>query len=615
MKNNWIKSLVFSFAILFCIIPTVNAATIIETTTEDAYDTIENNSIIVGVTKFESGEVLTAGKVALATYNYMLVNSGETNIEVPKIYYYLEDAWYEIDDENDTTLLEDTSLVDELDIYFVNNEEKMLEIPVKYTLKEGKTLAFESDNNSKDAEIKYENEIIHVPASVNEVKVLLKDINTSEELEIETWTKEHKNDTTFVSSALTYAPTLEKLQATYEFDYYNSIESAFKSLTDGSGEASNTDKENGSVGIYTDEDGKLNVVLLEDVSIDTRITPTVNMTINLGGNTLICTEKIAIDTDKTSPANIIIDARLDGSGIEVSSGVVGNTARAIQAKTGSSVTVLGGTYIGSSNGANGSTIYAASGASITVKDATVIANETNGQTRGFSISSGATANISNCVIIGDVKSGDSNSKGYGIYNSGMTTVSDCEIKAYSNYDTANSVLSQGILNVGEITVNNCYVMGTHSGIQNAGTLTVSGGTYESYGHGGIYFSGNNTISYVEDAIIRACEMPEGYTNVDIRGNAGLYVGGSSNMSIYIDNSSIYGSYQSIAMRGGTGEENNNVYISNSDVNLDATLGIRIDSDTHKFYSGVNNNFTAENTTCPEVFVQTNETYRKAEISN
>lgn len=198
MKNNWIKSLIFSLALLFAVMPCTNAATIIETTLEDEYDTIENNSIIVGVTKFESGEILTAGKVALATYNYMLVNSGESNVEVPKIYYYLEDAWYEIDDENNTTLVEDTSLVEKLDIYFVNNEEKILEIPVEYIETEGYELSFKANIESRNSEIRYENNIIYVPASIEEVKVI-STATSGDVIEVETWKKEARNSSTFMS--------------------------------------------------------------------------------------------------------------------------------------------------------------------------------------------------------------------------------------------------------------------------------------------------------------------------------------------------------------------------------------------------------------------------------
>ena len=116
-NNNWINSLIFSLVLLFTIVPITNAVTIIETTEADKYDTIENNSIVIGVTKFEAGEILTAGKVVEATYNYMKLNGDNEEVEIPKIYYYLEDTWYEIDEENNSNVIDDVEELEKLDIY------------------------------------------------------------------------------------------------------------------------------------------------------------------------------------------------------------------------------------------------------------------------------------------------------------------------------------------------------------------------------------------------------------------------------------------------------------------------------------------------------------------
>ena len=47
-----IISIVFSIAILFISLTKVNAVTITETTEDDKYDTIADNTIIIGITKF-----------------------------------------------------------------------------------------------------------------------------------------------------------------------------------------------------------------------------------------------------------------------------------------------------------------------------------------------------------------------------------------------------------------------------------------------------------------------------------------------------------------------------------------------------------------------------------
>lgn len=353
------------------------------------------------------------------------------------------------------------------------------------------------------------------------------------------------------------------------------------------------------------EAGK-NVILANDIALSTRITVTSDITIDLSGYTLNCGDKVAIDTSADAPAVITIDGRTAGSTIEVRE--TGGNARAIQAKSDSTVNVLGGTYIGISNGGNGSVIYAASGATLNVSDATVIATETSGTSRGFSISDGATANITNCEITAITVS----KKSYGVYNSGKTIISGCTINAYSNYDSSTGNLSQGVLNYydAELTLIDCYVSGTHSGVQNAGKLIVNGGTYEGYSHGGIYFSGEYTVSYVSNATIRESTMPEGYTSNGVANYAAFYIGGDSNITVYMDGCEISGSVQTIVMRGSSNEQNNAIYISNSEINLGGVT-VRVGNEnnmTNRLYLGVGNNFTAENTNNPTCVIVTNETY-------
>ncbi len=394
--------------------------------------------------------------------------------------------------------------------------------------------------------------------------------------------------------------------AQYKISYFSSLHSAITAINGGTiEESTDASKANAAVGIYTDDNGELCLVLLDDLSISERITPTINVTIDLNGYKLTCTDKVAIDTSKDSPVTITVDGRTEGSTIEVSE--TDGNARAIQAKSGSTVNVLGGTYIGISNGGNGSVIYAASGATLNVSAATVTATETTGTSRGFSISAGATANITDCTITATTDS----AKAYGVYNSGATTITGCTINAYSNYGLNDNNLSQGVLNYynAELTLIDCNVTGTHSGVQNAGTLTVNGGTYKGYAHGGFYFAGEGTTSYVRNAIITECDMPDGYISNGTDNNSGCYIGGHSNITVYMDNCYIYGSSQSIAIRGNSFEQNNTLYISNSTVNKEAIFRIGNENNlTNKVYLGVGNNFTAEDTNNPSCVIVTNETY-------
>jgi hypothetical protein len=139
-------------------------------------------------------------------------------------------------------------------------------------------------------------------------------------------------------------------------------------------------------------------------------------------------------------------------------------------------------------------------------------------------------------------------------------------------------------------------------------LYVNGGTYESYGHGGIYFAGADTTAYARNAVLRDCDMPDGYTATSGRNGAGFYVGGANGISVYMDNCDISGANkaQLFVLRGTSGEQNNTVYISNSRIEDGAK--IRIDNDTHKLYIGRGNNFTADDTNRPGAVIVTDEVY-------
>jgi hypothetical protein len=150
-------------------------------------------------------------------------------------------------------------------------------------------------------------------------------------------------------------------------------------------------------------------------------------------------------------------------------------------------------------------------------------------------------------------------------------------------------------------------------VNNAGTLYINGGTYEGYGHGGIYFN-VGTTAYVRNATIKDNpKMPEGYTATANHNGAGFYIGSGDNIKVYMDNCKIYGTASQIVLRGSSGEQNNTLYISRSKLyDLDGDyLSVRIDNDTHKLYIGKGSNFTAENTTLPSAVIATDEVYIQA----
>ena len=376
--------------------------------------------------------------------------------------------------------------------------------------------------------------------------------------------------------------SVETLQEKYDFQYYSTMKLAVQDVNNNTvGTNADSDSSNAVAGVYVDN-GQPNVVLLKDALETERSAPSVDMTINLGGHTLSSTGPVAIDS---LSGNVTLDGRLSGSKIEIINNE-GQMARAIQHRTGG-LTVNGGTYMCSSKDMTGICIY--SDGNMTINDVNVVS----------------------------INTGNSGSA-YGVYilANGNAVINNSQIRGLSNYNYADEesgnyyqINSIGIGNVGTLTINNTYVLGTHSGMSSSGTLYVNGGIFESYGHGGIYFNGTGKKSYVRNATIRDCDMPEGYTATANNNGAGFYIGGGSerhNITVYMNNCDIYGRYQPIVLRGSSGELNNTLYISLSRINTDHK--IRIDNDTHKLYSGIGNNFTAANTNLPSAFIQTGEIY-------
>lgn len=436
--------------------------------------------------------------------------------------------------------------------------------------------------------------------------------------------------------------TVSQLQEQYDFEYYSTMNLAVTDVNNGTiGANADVDKEDAVAGIYTDENGGVNVVLLQDTTEATRIQPTVDMTINLGGHTLSSEDLVVI---QPTAGTITIDGRLEGSTIKQDS----NTARyLLQCINDSTTIVKGGTYtldltveklptscftafhtahLKLENATiNTASLFDTRGITLNQGTSATITNSNinvNGTELSYGIYTGLETNaiVTNCNVTAIAANG----KSFGLSNNGIATISSCGIKAYANYlygdETYYADNSIGVINDGTLTFNDCYVTGTHSGISNRGPLYVNGGTYEGYGHGGFYFAGTGTTSYVRNATIRECAMPDGYTATANCNGVGFYIGGdvgNDNIDVYMDNCDIYGSSNQIVLRGSSGEQNNSLYISNSNVyDMDGdTISIRIDNDTHRLYIGTGNNFTVDNavtwgsiTNWDGIVINTDETY-------
>ena len=180
-----------------------NALTIKETPLEsDNYDTIENGTFVIGITKFDPDVTITASRVTKATYNDVLYNIGSENYEGVYVYYYTSGYWFRFDDQNNFVRIQSTDpeyeKLNNLDIYYVNNEEKTLDVPYIMDISENKELIFRTDNNKA---VTFDGNTLHVPATVRKIDIYEKAVD-SDEVKIGVLEKENRNDDTFVPTTL-----------------------------------------------------------------------------------------------------------------------------------------------------------------------------------------------------------------------------------------------------------------------------------------------------------------------------------------------------------------------------------------------------------------------------
>lgn len=410
-------------------------------------------------------------------------------------------------------------------------------------------------------------------------------------------------------------PSVEELQSKYAFTYYSTMTKAVTDVNNGAiGANADAEKHTAVAGVYTDENDGKNVVLLKDTTENKRIEPGADMTINLGGNTITFeNDYYGFRGAKNSEISVTFDGRLKGSSV-VLNGIDGGGV-AIRASEKNRIYIVGGTYCINETVANETYDAVCIGVSasglVELGKCSVL---TRSAGRNNAVQVYGSAVIDRCKI--ESFSDDGISYGVHIVNaSSSATITNSDIRAYSNYlynenndGKGNySAVSHGVRNSGVVTINGGYVMGTHSGVQNTGTLHANGGIFEGFGHGGVYFAASDAVSSVRNAVIRDCDMPDGYTATASRNGAGFYMGGA-NEQVYMDNCKISGIAPSqIAVIKGS---NNALYISNSTVNntTGGDANIRIDEGGNKLYIGRGNNFTSENTSLPGAVIVTDEVY-------
>ena len=229
---------IFLMVITFVSAISVNALTIRETTTAtDSFDTITDGTIVMGITKFQPNVVITALRASKATFNDVTFHYGTPEYNGVEIFYLLSGEWYNIDDDNNAILVEDAEKIAGLnstDIYFINNNEKILEIPYPKELGEGYKFVFYTNDVTKNDKIVLENGKIKVPATIQNVEVFVKNTQNNTEEKLDVFEKANLNDNKFNKTSsdgtiakgdstggeLTYTPVGSKITINGTIDWY-----------------------------------------------------------------------------------------------------------------------------------------------------------------------------------------------------------------------------------------------------------------------------------------------------------------------------------------------------------------------------------------------------------
>ena len=393
--------------------------------------------------------------------------------------------------------------------------------------------------------------------------------------------------------------SIGELEKKYDFKYFDTLLDAINDVN------GVTDKTGKPIGAFNDENGTKNIVLYNSIDVTSKAIIATDTIIKLSGKTINCTDSVAFEITN---GTVTIDAQNGGN--IISTGGIANV-------NGGSLNINGGKYTSNTSGEGTKTntsknFYVASGATLAVNKATITANDNNnGTVTGIY---GAT----NSNIVATDTTIESNSHNSletsGIYSLGNVTLTNCSIVAKSDYTanaagTAYASNSRGIYCEGTLELNNCYVWGAHSGITAKGNLTVNGGTYEGYGHGGFYCSNAGKTASFKNAVINWANMKDGYVADSVAGTngAGMYVGGASNINLYFDNCDIYGTLYGVVLRGSGGEENHMVYISNSTIEA-SKYTFRMSNYSSRVYIGAGNGFDTTSASIPANCIITDEIY-------
>lgn len=432
--------------------------------------------------------------------------------------------------------------------------------------------------------------------------------------------------------------------------YYSTLAGAVSDSNAGTvGTNADASQDTAVVSLYADENGVPVVTLLQNTTISAGLQFTRNTIFDLNGKKITANlgnpESYVYAVAVSNGKRLRIIGEATGSAIEAVTGT-GTAAYTIYCGIESYLEILGGAYAANAENTDLG-IGVMSFGDLLIRGATISA--TAKQVHGVAVRSvGGGLSYRPNTIIEDTEiivtgSGKNNKYGvdvqfanetlldgctiaadtdaevgatYGIYLgdiTGSTIIRNTEVTADSSYETNGSggyvVLSTGVYVSADCTytlLDGVTAKGTHAAASLYSTTDIVGGSYSSAGHG-VYFSGSYTTHRVKGA-----EMDDLYVGTHTNTNqnhVGAYIGGNSGstgISVYADNTNVSGSNYSWVLRNSSGESDNALYISNSNIN---NKTIRIDdATTLRLYLGEGNSFDANDTTRPANVVETGADY-------
>ena len=173
--KKWKYYLLFIFT-FYLFVPRIYALTIRETMdNNDGFSTLEEGSVIIGVTRFSTDTIVTASRAAMAGANdamlYVFQNGTSDGYDSPGVYYYVDSyvGWFYMDSDNNAVAVTDEDELEELsklDIYYVDNVEKVLEIDY---------LSNNIDLNSLPSGVTFKDNKLYVNATISKFEFMTND--------------------------------------------------------------------------------------------------------------------------------------------------------------------------------------------------------------------------------------------------------------------------------------------------------------------------------------------------------------------------------------------------------------------------------------------------------